>query len=176
VGRATVRAAVASLLSNGAVPYVGQVYPARPVIMQEQDYEFYMVGQAAVYVSSTNGSAAVLVVNIPQSERQRRADTGRGAVNDSAIHDIVLEVFFASVGGEGIAAQADHDTITDAIVTLVRSSPTLANRVWSSGEFDAGVRVDEGEPYTDEAGLTVFIPTTIHWQVYEWDAGAAGTV
>lgn len=169
MGRATARAAVTTLLSGGAVPYVGNVYSARTYV-NEQDYEFYMLNNAVQYVSSPNGSGIVLVVDILDSLRQRQAATGRGAVNDTTIHEVQVEIFLACTGGDPLKAQADFDTAADAMVDLVRANPTVNGQSWSAGEFDAGVRIRQVEPYTDEAGMTVFIPGLLEFQFFEWVA------
>ena len=87
------REAIAAFLQNAEIPHVGIVYPARPELIPEQAYEANRMGEA---VSTDAGSSAVLVVNLPADTRQRRADTGRGAVNDSRIYKAAIEVFFAA--------------------------------------------------------------------------------
>ena len=169
MGRVAVRSAVATYLTNAALQYVGTVYPARPVILSERDYEQTLLGQAIALTAG--GSSAVLVVNLPENNRQRRADTGRGAVNDTNIHTIALEVWFASVGGDGVAAQQDYDGIIDAIFILIRADATMGGLVWSSGEYTAGIHHQQSEPYTDEDGLVVQIAGVVRFEVFEWVAG-----
>ncbi len=174
MGRAAVRAATQSFFQGVNLPYVGTVLEARAYVHGE-DYE---QNAAMEYTQSVNGSGAVLVVNIAHEKRQRRADTGRGGVNDSAIYDLSLEVFFACTDGSPIDAQNDYDSIIDQIILQVRGNPTLGNSiaVWSAGEFDAGVSHSQSEPWTEEDGTTVFITGVVSFQVWEWDAGPAGTV
>jgi hypothetical protein len=174
MGRVAVRSAVAAYLTNAGLQYVGTVYPARPVILSEDAYERTLIGEA-VALTLVGGSSAVLVVNIPSDERMRRADTGRGAVNDTRIHQVALEVWFASVAGDGIAAQADYDGIVDSIVTLIRSDATLGGQAWSSGEYTAGIHHEQAMPYTDADGTVVQIPGVIRWEVWEWDVGQTST-
>lgn len=169
MGRQTVRTAVAAYLTNAGLQYVGTVYPARPVIVTEDAYEQTLLGEAIA--QTLGGSSAVLVVNIPSDERLRRADTGRGAVNDTRIHNVALEVWFASVAGNGIQAQQDYDGIVDQIFTLIRADATLGGLVWSSGEYTAGIRHEQAMPYTDADGAIVQIPGVIRWEVYEWAVG-----
>lgn len=177
MGRQAVRAAVASVLTTAKITYVGTVYPARPVILDEQDYVQTMNGQAVA--QSPNGSSAVLVVNLPGTDkRMRRTFTGRTHVDDTNIHPIAIEVFFASTPSStqtqdaGIGAQEDYDGIVDAIVTLVRNNPTMSapTTVWSAGEYTAGVTHDQGQPYTDDDGLTIFINGVVKFEAWEWVA------
>lgn len=177
MGRVEVREAIAGAIAGAAIPNVGTVFPGRPEILQEQDYEVpnpqYAASRFAEAAQTENGSSAVLVVNLPEDRRQRRALSGRGAVNDTRIHQSVLEVWFASTGGEAIQAQVDYDGIIDSIVKLVRDNPTLSapKVVWSSGEYQSGVEHSQAMPYTDADGLTVLISGIVRWEVWEWLAG-----
>lgn len=171
MGRAAVRTAIQSYIQGLGVNYLGTVHPARPTILQEADYEQTMAGKATA--ASDNGSACVAVVNIPSDLRQRRADTGRGAVNDSNIHQIALELFFASTGGDAVAAQEDYDSIVDALFIGIRANATPggASVVWSAGEFQAGVAHNQTEPYTSDDGLTILINGVIRFEAWEWIKG-----
>jgi hypothetical protein len=169
MGRVAVRSAVAAYLTNAALPFVGTVYPARPVVLSESAYEQTMIGEAVALTQG--GSSAVLVVNIPSDERSRRADTGRGAVNDTRIHQVALELWFASMAGDGIRAQSDYDGIVDAIVVLIRADATMGGLVWSAGEYTAGIHHEHAAPYTDADGTVVQIPGVIRFEVWEWAAG-----
>lgn len=177
MGRAAVRKAVATALTTAKITYVGTVYPARPVILEEQDYIQTMNGEAVAL--SAAGSSAVLVVNIPTDKRQRRADTGRGAVQDTDIHDVAIEIFFASTPSSslaqdaGVAAQQDYDAIVDSLTVYIRNNPTLGTptTVWSAGEYAAGVAHTQTEPYTSADGLTVLINGTVRAEVWEWVSG-----
>ena len=170
MGRASVRAAVTSYLTEAELGFVGVVHSARPEIIEESDYETSRLNEA---VSSENGSSAVLVVNIPDDKRQRRADTGRGAVNDSWTHSIVIEVFFASVGGDAIAAQTDYDVVVDEITNLIRANATLSapSAIWSAGEYTVGIQHQQSAPYNDAEGLAVFISGAVMFEAWEWVAG-----
>jgi hypothetical protein len=172
-GRAAVRAAVTSYLTNYAnppIPYLGTVYPARTYV-NEQDYTEDMTGQAVA--ASQGGSAAVATVNLPQSTRTREAEVGRAAVNDLNVHKVALEVFFASTGGNPVTAQQDHDTVMDAITVAIRADGTLGGQVWSAAEYQGGVEVLQAMPYTDDEGMVVFIPSVVRFEVWEWIAGQA---
>jgi hypothetical protein len=146
------------------------VHSARPEITNEQDYETNRLAEA---VPSVNGSSAVLVVNIPSDDRKRRADTGRGAVNDSVIHKIVMEVFFASTGGDSVAAQNDYDVIVDGMVALIRANAVMGapSVIWSAGEYEAGVQHQQTAPFNDAEGMAVFISGAVSFDAYEWVAG-----
>ena len=170
MSRLAVREALTEFIADAALQYVGTVFPARSEITDEQAYEANRMAEA---VESEVGSSAVLVVNISSDDRKRRADTGRGAVNDSVIHKIALEVFFASTGGEAIQAQKDYDVVAQGLLDLIRSNatPGAPGVIWSSGEYEAGVLHEQGEPYTDADGLTVFIPGVVRFDAWEWVAG-----
>lgn len=168
MSRLSIRNGIAEAITAADMTYVGTCYPARPVILEESAYVTNMMGQATA--ESASGSAAVLVVNVPKDTRMRRADTGRGAVNDTRIHDIELEVFFTSTGGDGIAAQNDYDTVIDQLVQFVRDNPTVAG-AWSSGEYQAGVEHTQAEPQTDSDGLTILIAGVVRWEAWEWESG-----
>jgi hypothetical protein len=171
MGRLSVRTAITEAFENANLQYVGKVHSARPEVIQEEDYERNRLGEA---VESEAGSSAVLVVNLPSDDRKRRALTGRGAVNDTNVHHVLVEVFFASSGGEAVKAQEDYDTVIDAIVDFIRANPNMGNPsvVWSAGEYDAGVTHQQAAPYTDADGLTVFISGAVSFEAFEWIAGA----
>lgn len=175
MGRAFVRGVVTQYLQQARIPYVGTVYPARTYI-NESDYDAVMNGLVAQEVTSPNGSAVVLVVNLPDSERERMTLTGRAFVNDTDKHDVVLEMFFANTSGDPLVAQDDHDTVTDAIVRAIRADGTFGGQLFSAGEFAPWIRVEQSEPVTGEDGMTVFINGLVLFQAWEWVAGAAGSV
>lgn len=168
------RAAITSFFTNASIPYVGTVFPTRQYIHGE-DYEINAMGQ---YVGSVNSSGAVLVVNLPADTRTRKAMSGRGYVVDTDVHPVNLEVFFGCPSGQPQEAQEDYDTIIDALFVSIRGNPTLGNSVaiWSAGEFSAGVKHRQSEPFTLEDGTSVFIYGTVDFEAWEWDIGAAGTV
>ncbi len=179
MGRVSVREAVAQALADAQIPNVGVVFPARPEIVQEEDYEvpnpLYTANRFAEAAASENGSSAVLVVNLVSDKRQRRTLAGRGG-NDTRIHQTVLEVWFACTSGEAIPAQVDYDGIIDSIVALIRDNPTLSapQTVWQAGEFEAGVEHQQAMPYTDSDGMTILISGVLRFETYEWIAGPQG--
>jgi hypothetical protein len=164
------REAITAFLQEANIEYVGIVYPARPEIINEQDYESNRLAEA---VASENGSSAVLVVNLPSDVRQRKADTGRGAVNDQITYKAVLEVFFACTSGEATKAQEDYDQTVDAIVTAIRENATLGapGTVWSAGEYEQGVAHDQSLPRTDADGMTILIPGVVRFDSMSWVSG-----
>ena len=170
MGRLAVREAVAAYFANAGLNYVGKVHEARPEVIQEQDYESSLFSEA---VASSSGSSAVLVVNIPTDNRVRRADTGRGAVNDSHIYKVAMEIYFANTSGVAEQAQKDYDSIVDAMTNLVRADATLDNPevIWSAGEYEIGIEHEQGMPFTDADGLTVFIYGVVSFDTYQWIAG-----
>jgi hypothetical protein len=171
MGRVAIRVAIAEQMEALGVPYLGTVFPARPVIIQEEDYVETMNGMAVA--TSDSGSCCVLVVNMPDDDRMRRTDTGRGHVDDTNIHQIVLELFFASTGGDAIAAQLDYDGIVDALIVAIRNNPTPggASVVWSAAEYKTGVKHRQATPYSPDQGLTILINGTIRYDAWEWIAG-----
>ena len=170
MGQAAVRAAITNALTEAQFSGVGAVLPARGYISEEN----YEQNAATFYTGTINGSGCVIVVNLGvDDKRMRRADVGRGAVNDTNIHMVALELFFASTSGEPLAAQDDYDVVVDQVVPFIRYNPTMSapETVWSAGEFKAGVVHSQSSPYTSDDGTTVFINGTIRFEAWEWIAG-----
>lgn len=176
MGRAAVRTAIQAAVQNADLPYVGTVFPARPEIADDEAYVTTMNGQAIE--ESENGSACIIVVNITDDPRNRMADSGRDAVYDWWKHRIVLELFFASTGGDGLAAQGDYDEIVDALQILIRGNPTLSApaTIWSAGEYRYGVNHHQDVPYQSQDGLSILINGYVHFEAWEQPAGTAGQV
>jgi len=130
-------------------------------------------GRAPADIDSSGWGGAPLVVNILSDNRVRRADIGCPAVQDTWIHDVALELFFANIGGAGVAAQQDYDAIVDAIVVALRANPTPGGGdvVWSAGEFDYGIQHAQSEPRTSSDGITTLIDGVIRFQAWEWVSG-----
>ena len=172
MGRAAVRQATAAALTTAGIPYVGAVYPARPTILQEEDYVQTLNGQAIS--ASKNGSACVVVVNLTEDQRQLQAFTGFAGVNDTNIHQVCLEMFFACTAGTAVLAQQDYDTVVDALFVAIRNNPTLSApaAIWAAGVYEGGVKHAQEEPYTPDTGLTVLINGTVRFAAYEWVAGS----
>jgi len=172
MGRQAIFDAATSYFENADIPMVGTVFPGRPIVVDEEDYDLQMSQGLFEDVSSIDGSSAVLIVNIPTGHRQRQTITGRAFEDDSYIHNMVLELFFANVSGDGVAAQRDHNAVCDAIVAAIRADPLLGQPpvVWSAGEFKP-VDVEQREPFTNSDGLVIFIPAVIRFDVYEWLTG-----
>ena len=172
MGRKSVRLAIQNQIQEALIPYVGTVFPARPNIVQEQEYTQTLNGMAIS--ESDSGSSCVIVVNMPDDHRQMEAIAGRGFVNDLATHHIALEIWFANTGGDAIAAQLDYDDIIDGLFTLIRNNPTPGGSavVWSQGEFKVGVDHVQGQPYNPDEGGTILINSKITYDALEWLAGA----
>ena len=170
MSRQAVRAAIGEYFAEANIPHVGKVFEARPEIVNEQDYETNRLEEA---VSTVAGSSAVLVVNIPSDNRRRRADTGRGAVNDSHVYKIVIEIFFASAGGVAVTAQTDYDAIVSAMFDLIRANATLnaPSTIWSAGEYEVGIEHVQSAPFNDADGLVVFISGEVSFDAWEWISG-----
>lgn len=170
MSRLAVRQAIKTFLEDAKIAHVGLVYAARPEVVSEQDYEANRFGEA---VETASGSSAVLVIDLTSDVRQRRADTGRTAVNDSVIHNVALEVFFASSGGDGVQAQEDYDTVVQGIMDTIRSDGTMKApaTIWSAGEYEAGIKHEQAAPFTDAEGLNILIFGAIFFDAWEWVAG-----
>lgn len=175
MGRQQTRLAIQSTIQNANIQYVGTVYPARPLIVQEDDYDETLTGQAIQ--ESENGSAMVIVVHIEADDRNRASDTGRSHVNDFTKHLAALELFFASTGGDSVAAQLDYDGIVDDLMALIRGNPTMSapNTVWSAGEYRFGVKHAQDQAFNPDE-LTTIIIGTIRFEAWEQASGPAGTV
>lgn len=170
MSRLGVREAIVAFLEGARIAHVGLVYAARPEVVSEQDYEANRFGEA---VETAAGSSAVIVVDLTSDKRQRRADTGRTAVNDSVIHNVALEVFFASSGGDGVQAQKDYDAVVQGIMDTIRSDATLKApaTVWSAGEYEAGIEHEQAAPFQDEEGTNILIFGAVRFEAWEWVAG-----
>lgn len=173
MGRAAVRLVIKNFftkaVATGTVPYIGIVYLGRTYI-NDSDYETTTQGLAA---ESVNGSSGVLIVNIEKDNRVRVAMQGRTAVQDRVVHYVVLELFFANVGGTPLVLQTDYDQVIDAIVRMIRDHPVLTapTTIFSAGEFQAGVDHEQSAPYTGPDGTTAFIAGTVRFEAWEWEAG-----
>lgn len=174
MGRAQVRAGVVTTLENAGLPFVGTIFPARPVFATESAYTQTMTGMAIQ--ESANGSSCVIVVNILDDERKRYADVGRENVADFAKRLVELELFFANTAGDGVLAQQDYDTIYDALEALIRANPLMnapAN-VWSAGEFDYGLRHTQSVGHNPEQSTGVLINGLVKFQAWEQLVGPNG--
>ena len=171
MGRLQVRQAVQAALQGAGLTYVGTVFGARPEILQESAYTQTLNGTAIA--ESVNGSACVIVVNIVSDKRMRRTDTGIGHVDDTNIHIVSLELFFASQAGKGVPAQEDYDTVVDALVAYIRNNPDMSApaTVWSAGQYTYGVQHKQGAAYTSGEGAAIVINGEVRFEAYEWVAG-----
>jgi hypothetical protein len=169
MGRAQVRTIVTDYLTGAGLPYVGSVFSARTYVVDMTDY-------TKLTESSPEGSDSVLMVNIPSDWRHRVQMTGRAYVNEPEIHPIAVEIFFGCSSGDPLAAQLDYDQIVDAMFVAIRGNPQLGNvQIWSAGEFVAGVKHRQSEPFLD-GGMTVLINGVVEFEAWEWMAGPAGSV
>jgi len=175
MGRAATRQAITSYIESLNLPFVGTVYPSRPMIVPEDAYDVSMAGQV---VTSPNGSSAIVVVHLPEDKRSRDPLTGYGFVEDKDVHAVILETWMGNVSGNAITAQADHDLFIDSLVMGLRGDPNLGNPqvIWAAGEFEKGVQVSQGEPYQQPDGTAMIFPCHIHFDAWEWLSGPAGTV
>ena len=184
MSRAAVREAIATYLNNAQIPGVGMVYPARPIILSEQDYEARMLNGAQQLVSTVNGSGCVLVVNLVADQRDRLTDTGFGQVNDMNKRSVSVELWFACNGDpeNGAAAQEDYDAIVDGLLVAIRADPMLGTgnqppaSIWQAGAYPPYITHEQGEPYTTNEGLTVFIAGVLRFEAWSQDVGVAGTI
>lgn len=184
MGRSDVRTAIASYLNSAQINYVGEVFPARPIIMTEAAYEQRMLNSAVTQITSSNGSGCALVVNITDDHRDRIADTGFGYVNDFNRRSIVVELWFACNGdpNNGAGAQEDYDSIVDGIFVAIRKDPMLgtANQppasIWQAAAYPPYISHTQSAPYTQDEGTTVFIKGDIRFEAWTQDVGAAGTI
>lgn len=171
MGRKAVRLAIQEAIQSAGIDMVGTVFPARPSIIQEEAYVQTLSGQAVQ--EAADGSACVLVVNVPKDERTPYALAGRGPVADFNVHTIAIELFFACISGHGVAAQLDYDQIVDDLTVFIRGNPTMSApaTVWSAGEYRFGVRHTQEEPYQSEDGTSVLINGTLRFEAWEQDVG-----
>jgi hypothetical protein len=174
MGRAAVRAAIQAALTKagvaGTIPHLGTVYAARAYIAGT-DFEF---NQARASIVSPQGSSCVAVVNIPSNKRERRALVGRSAVNDTNIHHVQVELYFANISGTPVVAQQEYDQVVDGMFVEIRNNPNLSatTTVWSAGEYTAGVTHTQSAPDVAADGMTVFIYGVVSFEAWEWVAGS----
>jgi hypothetical protein len=110
-------------------------------------------------------------------------DTGRGAVGDLVVHQVLLEIFFACPQGTNgalpagydpaIQAQLDYDEVMQSIFVAIRrnATPGGGQVVWSFGEFTAGLQHQQLLPFTAAQGMAVIIIGQIQVEAWEWVAG-----
>lgn len=180
MGRASVRSAIQTYLVNQNLPFVGKIFLARPFLVAEDDYDQQMANWAVSQVTPAGDtrSSCVLVIHIPDTQRSRVSLSGRAYVDDTNVHNVVLECLFANQSGDGETTQTDHDTLMDAISLAIRADPLLGmpGTIWSAGEFQQGVHTTQHEPFWSPDGLTEFIIALVRFDTWEWLAGTAGTV
>lgn len=184
MGRLDVRQAIASYLNNAQINYVGAVYPARPIILDESAYEERMLNGALSLVTSSIGSGCALVVNIVSDQRDRMADTGYDHVNDMNKRSISVELWFACSGdpSNGAGAQEDYDSIVDGIFIAVRGDPTLGTgnqppaSIWQAATYPPYISHRQAAPKTPDDGLTVYIQGVVEFEAWTQDVGPAGTI
>lgn len=174
MGRQQVRLAVQSAITAADIDYVGTVYAARPEVLEETAYTQTLSGIAIE--ESENGSACVLVVNIPSDNRSRYGLVGRSSLADWNKHIVALELFFASMSGEGVPAQLDYDDVVDALMQFIRENPTMSApaTVWSAGEYTFGVKHTQSEAYQSGDGTGILINGVIRFEA--WEQVVSGTV
>jgi hypothetical protein len=174
MGRASIRQAAFNYFTNAGIPFVGTVFPSRPIIVTEDDYDTQMAEGLIPYVTSVNG---VIIINISESARKRNTLTGYGGfVDDFTIHQMELELFFANTAGNAESCQTDHDATTDAIVIAIRADPTLGTAgnpgaIFGAGVFSVPVTVHQGAPFWGSDGTTVFIPSIVRFEAWENPVG-----
>jgi len=177
MGRAAIRSAATAYLTAANIPSVGNVFSARPTIIDEEDYEVSISGSMLNYIVTENGSGSVLIVNLPNSDRTRETLTGYGGfVDDINKHEIVLELILANTDGDAVAAQDDHDAACDAITTAIRADPTMGTAgnpqaIFGTAVFERGVQVEQSMPFSGADGMTVFILGVIRFEAWEWTSG-----
>jgi hypothetical protein len=184
MSRLAVREAIASYLNAAEINYVGAVFPARPIILDESAYEERMLNGALSYVASDQGSGCALVVNITEDHRERMADTGYSYVNDMNKRSISVELWFACLGDpeNGAGSQEDYDSIVDGVFIAVRADPTLgtANQppasIWGAAVYPPYISHEQAAPYTTDEGLTVFIKGVVKFDAWSQDVGPAGSI
>jgi len=179
--RASMRAAAFNYFNAkvdaGTIPYIGTVFPSRPLIITEDDYEVQLANGLLSYVTSPNGSNGVIIINMPETSRKRETITGYGGfVDDKATHPMELELFMGNAAGDVISLQADHDKTSDAIVIAIRADPTLGtagtpDAIFGAGVFETPITVHQGPAFQLSDGPTVFIPAIVRFDAVEWISG-----
>ncbi len=171
-----IRQALVTFLNSLSLPYLGTIYPSRTLVNENE----YAQNASGAYVTSSNGSNAVMVIDLYGSNnRQLISLSGRNAVFDMATYTVELEVFFSNTTGNSaqnnLNIQADYDTFIDTLIPAIRNNPTLnaaaTYNIWSSAEFDEGVKWAQSPPYLGSDGTTIFINGLITFDVKQQISG-----
>lgn len=134
MSRATARAAVTAWISPPNVAGLNTVYASWPKLGLEQ-----------MFASTTPGvtTGAVAIVGILSSSEERIAIGGATSGWKRVRHTVDLDVWFRSVGTDGVAAQQAFDTTLDALNARLRADRTLGDAtVWQALEGGFTVRQD----------------------------------
>lgn len=141
MGRATVRAQIATYFAPANVAGLSTTYRARPKEIPGQAFN----------LSANGGSGAVLVIHLPDDE-VRRVTLGPAGTGSQKfdVHQVALELMFRSVKPDAQVAQDDHDALVDALMARFRADPTFGSTnlvpIWSAGETPFGVKKSFTEP------------------------------
>lgn len=140
MGRATVRAQIASYFAPANVAGLSQIYRSRPNRIDPRVYN----------LSAGGGSGAVMVIHIPSADETRLTLGPPTAAQKFDKHDISIEVLFQSVKVDAQAANDDLDALIDAFKVRFRADRTLGSTngvpIWQAGEMPEGIKVEFGPP------------------------------
>jgi len=139
MGRASVRAAIAAYFTPASLAGLTTTYAAPPKEIPAQ----------AFGLSAGSGSGAVLIVHLTDEDESRIALGGAHDGGKFDTHHIAIELMFQSVKSDAIAAQADHDALIDAFMTLFRADRTLGTGgvpIFQAGEDSAGIKTMVVQP------------------------------
>ena len=140
MGRATVRAQIASYFAPANVAGLSAIYRSRPNRIDPRVYN----------LSAGFGSGAVMIIHMPNDDETRLTMGPTDAAQKFNKHDISIEVLFQSVKVDAMAAMDDLDALIDAFMVRFRADRTLGSTnnapIWEAGQDPVGIKVEFAPP------------------------------
>ncbi len=160
MGRASVRATIAAYFAPGNVAGLSTTYRARPKEIPAQAFK----------LSVGSGSGAVLVIHMPNDDEKRIAMGGATSGGKFDVHDVAMEILFASTKPDALAAQDDHDALIDAFMARFHADRTFGSTngvpIFQAGEGPAGIRIELTEPVLSKQSF--ILNGVIRFEAEEW--------
>ena len=130
MSRSTIRAAVASYLSQGAgtsIPYLSNVYPHPAKFTPEGDF----------FVNEDPGhnTGAVIFLYIGKQMERRAAMGGPTTGRKVVEYELIMDCFIRSAAVKSENCGADSDTFLDALVTYIRADRNAGTAATSTGPY-----------------------------------------
>ena len=140
MGRATVRAQIASYFAPANVAGLSTTYRSGPKEIPAQAFD----------LSANGGSGAVLVIHMARDKETALTMGPENAAQKFDVHDIAMELLFQSVKVDPMVAMDDHDALIDALMVHFRADRTLGSTngvpIWQAGRDTEGIDIELAEP------------------------------